>query len=137
MKDRGIVWNVPQETPPAMSETPQDAAVVDCLREQNWSRVDLAREVVRLRAERDALREAVPQYDEVAALRAEVERLRTVLDMDCDAISLYEAVERAERAEAALRELREWHKNEYQSNPDIDARVDAALRDTAPERLRG
>jgi len=33
-----------------MSETP----VVDCLREQNWSRVDLAREVVRLRAERDA-----------------------------------------------------------------------------------
>ena len=28
---------------------------------------------------------------------------------------------------AALKELRAWHKGEYQSNPDIDARVDAAI----------
>jgi len=42
-----------------MRETPKDAAVVDCLREQQWSRVGLAREVVSLRDERDALRGAL------------------------------------------------------------------------------
>lgn len=39
--------------------TSEDAAVVAVLREQNWSRVGLAREVVRLRAERDRLRVAL------------------------------------------------------------------------------
>jgi len=42
--------------------TSEDAAVVAVLREQNWSRVGLAREVVRLRAERDRAREWIRRH---------------------------------------------------------------------------
>jgi hypothetical protein len=38
-----------------------------------------------------------------------------------------QAAESNNRAIELLKELREWHKSEYQSNPELDAKVDAFL----------
>jgi hypothetical protein len=92
-----------------------------------------------VRAEVQRLREELALESELVTLHAggaaraekEVIDLRADLEVAESRKSgvIRDLKERVREVEEALRELREWHKNEYQSNPDIDARVDAALRE--------